>query len=130
MTLTWQDELSVGNAGMDRHHQDFLELLARLNDAAPADLAGLYPAFLDHLAEHFEYEERLMEEHGFGALKDHRGEHLRVLAEARDMARSLAKGRTAMLRGFLKDRLPEWFLLHRNTMDLATAAFLRERGIG
>jgi hemerythrin len=129
MALTWQDELSVGIAGMDQHHRAFLDLLARLNEASPMEFADLFQQFLDHLAEHFAYEEGLMEQHGFPALKDHRGEHLRVLAEAREMGRSLARGGTSLIRHFVRSRVPEWFLLHRNTMDLATAAFLRERGI-
>lgn len=129
MTLIWQDELSVGIAGMDEHHKSFIELLARMNDASPAELAEQFQRFLGHLAEHFAYEERLMEEHGFPALREHRGEHLRVLAEARDMERLVNRGRTAMVQGYVRERVPEWFLLHRNTMDMATAAFLRGKGI-
>ena len=129
MPLTWNDTLSVGYAGMDEHHRAFVALLSQLNEAPPAELPALYANFLEHLAEHFAYEEALMEAHGFGALKDHKAEHLRVLAEAREMERSLARGRTAMIRQFLQSRMPEWFVLHRNTMDAATAAFLREKGI-
>jgi hemerythrin len=128
MALTWQDDLSVGIAGMDEHHRAFVDLLARLNEAPPTEFAGLYQQFLDHLSEHFGYEENLMKESGFPALKDHQGEHLRVLAEAREMGRSLARGGTSLIRHFVRSRIPEWFVLHRNTMDLATAAFLRGKG--
>lgn len=130
MTLIWQDELSVGVAGMDEHHRRFLELLSRLSEAAPAELPDLFRRFLDHLAEHFAYEEGLMEAHGFPALGEHRGEHRRVLAEAREMERSLERGRILLVRGYVRERVPEWFLLHRNTMDRITAAFLRGQGVG
>lgn len=129
MALTWNDGLPLGSAGMDEHHRACVDGLARLNAAECGELPALYAGFLEHLAEHFAYEESPMEAHGFGALKDHRAEHLRVLAEAREMERSLARGRTAMIRPFLQSRMSDWFLLHRDTMDAATAAFLREKGV-
>jgi hypothetical protein len=30
-----------------------------------------------------------------------------------------------MARLYVKERLPEWFLLHRDTMDMATAVYLK-----
>lgn len=129
MVTAWNDNLSVGIAGMDEHHKVFLDLLGRLHEASADELGGLYETFQQHLTEHFSYEEALMREHGFPAFNEHQAEHLRVLAEARDMRRSLARRGPALIRQYLRDRLPEWFELHRNTMDMATAAFLRNKGL-
>jgi hemerythrin-like metal-binding protein len=129
MATAWNDNLSVGIVGMDEHHKVFLDLLGQLNEAAAEELSALYDEFERHLAEHFGYEEALMREHGFPAFNEHHAEHLRVLAEARDMRRSLARRGPTLIRQYLRDRLPEWFELHRNTMDMATAAFLKNKGL-
>jgi hemerythrin len=126
MNLIWSDALSVGVEGMDAHHRAFIEAWAGANSAAEGDaFAQAFQALMDHLGEHFAYEEGLMAQTGFPALGEHRGEHSRVLAEMREMAGSLARGRPRMARLYVKERLPEWFLLHRDTMDMATAVYLK-----
>jgi hemerythrin len=129
MVMAWNDSLSVGIAGMDEHHKVFLGLLDKLGAAPAEELGALYGEFEQHLAEHFGFEEALMREHGFPAFKEHQGEHQRVLAEARDLRRSLERGRLILVREYLRSRLPEWFELHRNTMDMATAVFLKQQGV-
>jgi len=129
MNLAWSDTLSVGVEGIDTHHRAFIDDWSEAN--AAADGAAFQMAFhslMDHLAEHFAYEERFMEEQGFPALAEHRGEHLRVLADMREMAGSLARGRPRMARLYVQEKMPEWFLLHRSTMDMATAAYLKTKG--
>lgn len=130
MNLEWSDTLSVGIEGMDAHHRDFIEAWSHTNEAADgAAFAAAFQQLLDHLAEHFAYEEGLMEQHGFPALGEHRGEHKRVLADIRELAGSLARGRSRMARAYVQEKMPEWFLLHRDTMDLATAVYLKSKGI-
>lgn len=128
MVMAWNDSLSVGIAGMDEHHKVFLGLLETLGAAPAEELGVLFGEFERHLAEHFGFEEGLMREHGFPALKEHEGEHQRVLAEARDMRRLLERGRPRLVREHLRSRLPEWFELHLSTMDMATAVFLKGKG--
>ena len=129
MNLEWSDTLSVGVEGMDAHHRDFIEAWKRASTAADgAAFAEAFQQLSDHLAEHFAFEEGLMEQHGFPALAEHRGEHKRVLADMRELAGSLARGRSRMARLYVQEKMPEWFLLHRDTMDMATAAYLRGKG--
>ena len=126
MNLVWSDTLAVGVEGMDAHHRDFIKAWAEAAGAAEgAAFADAFHTLAAHLAEHFAYEESLMERHGFPALAEHRGEHKRVLADMRELAGSLARGRSRMARLYVREKMPEWFLLHRDTMDTATAAYLQ-----
>lgn len=128
--LTWSEPLSVGIAGMDAHHQAFIEACNGANAAAEgADFQAAFQGLLEHLQAHFAYEEGLMEEYGFPAFSVHRGEHQRVLAEMRDLAGSIQRGRLRMARLYLQEKMPEWFLTHRDTMDLVTAGFLQSKGL-
>lgn len=130
MNLIWSDSLSVGVEGMDTHHRDFIEAWSHANSAAEgAAFAEAFQQIIEHLTEHFAYEEGLMEQSGFPALSEHRGEHKRVLGQMRELAGSVARGRSRMARAYVQEKMPEWFLLHRDTMDMATAVYLKSKGI-
>ena len=130
MNLIWTEFLAVGHVGMDDHHKAFIEAWAEANGAAEGvAFAEAFQKLTDHLTEHFAFEEGLMEQHGFPALGEHRGEHKRVLADMREMTGSVARGRSRLARLFVKEKMPEWFLLHRDTMDMATAVYLKAKGI-
>ena len=66
-----------------------------------------------------------MQQSGFPATAEHKGEHHRVLGELSQFTRQLEKGRSMMARAYVKERLPGWFTLHITTMDSALAAHLK-----
>lgn len=124
--LAWTDDLAVGVAFIDDDHRAFIEALAAIADAPDAALAELFDALLIHTEEHFAREEAEMKRINFFATETHVGEHGRVLQEMRRFRNHLAKGNTAFARQYLTEQVPGWFYIHRNTMDQATAARIRE----
>lgn len=121
------DVISVGNQSMDDDHQAFIDLLNQLAIASNTAFAGLFLQLFEHCEQHFARENRLMQEHGFPAEGEHKGEHARVLGEFRQFKSQLDKGRLAFGRSFVKERLPQWFQLHAATMDSALAAHIQAR---
>lgn len=124
--IDWTADLKVGVDFMDDDHEAFVALLNRLAEAEDAALPALFTELLRHSEDHFAREEELMRRVGFFAYDCHKGEHGRVLAEMRHFQGQLEAGHHAMARAYATEQVPQWFLLHRNTMDAATAAFARQ----
>lgn len=114
----------VGNALIDRDHQQFIDLVNRIAGATSAEFASLFDELYAHTQEHFDRENELMTQYGFPAEVIHRNEHQRVLNEFKQFQRQTAKGSLSMARAFVIEQVPEWFNLHIATMDSALASFI------
>lgn len=121
--LQWSDALKVHVDFIDDDHAEFIALMTAAAEADSADLPAAFDALMAHTVAHFGREEELMERVGFFAIGCHKDEHARVLAEVQFFRNLLAGGNEATVRGYLRHDLPQWFILHRATMDSATAAF-------
>ncbi|GAA0573252.1 hemerythrin family protein [Caenispirillum bisanense] len=126
--MQWTDDLMVGVGFIDADHEEFVHQLNAAIAADDAAFPAAFAALAEHTRAHFAREEVLMDETGFFATAIHKGEHRRVLAEVEHFADHLARGNLAFVRAYVAERLPDWFLQHRNTMDQATAAFAMQRG--
>ncbi len=72
--------------------------------------------------EHFLREESLMREAHYPAYAAHKAEHDRVLAQMNEEARAFRERADGeRLAKYLFQTLPDWFLAHVRTMDLAAA---------
>jgi len=127
LTSHHQDDLQLGDAGMDRIHKEFLDLHARLLQARGPEFSQRFTALLDHTREHFATEEADMAASGFPATAEHRADHQRLLGELERFARRIGAGSTVMAKAWISERLPEWFELHVLSMDSALAAHLKGR---
>jgi hemerythrin-like metal-binding protein len=115
----------VGYQPIDDDHQAFISLLNQMDSASNADFPALFQQLYLHTEHHFERENQLMQQCGFPAETEHRGEHQRVLGEFKQFKSRVDKGLIAFGRSFVKERLPQWFQLHLATMDSALAAYLK-----
>jgi len=126
MTLLHWDEarFRLGVLEMDQTHWEFVQLLNNL-DLVPAErFPDLFAELIRHTQEHFANEDRLMEESGFPAIREHQGEHRRVLGELHHFEAQLEEGRSAGARAYVREHLPQWFIQHAATMDSALAGHL------
>lgn len=115
----------LGVEAMDSTHREFADLVNRLAAGSKADFASLFPELVSHTREHFAAEERLMEQCGFPAIAEHRGEHARVLGELERFAVQVEAGKSQLARAYVVEQIPQWFDLHAATMDSALAACLK-----
>lgn len=126
LALDWSDELNVGISFMDSDHAEAAAMINGLAVLAGPDRVAPLEKFLIHCRDHFAREEAMMEATEFFARDRHRCEHNRALAEIELVLTQLRKG-DAQDRYFSRT-LPEWLMVHRNTMDFVTADFARAAG--
>lgn len=117
--------ISVGYDLIDNAHGVFIDLVNQLDKANNTDFPGLFTQLYEHTEEHFESENQLMAQFGFPAENEHKGEHQRVLGEFKQFKTRVDKGLITFGRSFVKERLPQWFLLHVTTMDSALSSYIK-----
>ena len=127
--MPWDERFSLGVAEMDATHREFVAMAEALLAASDEAFPALFEALREHTRRHFEHEGKLMKACRFPAIGEHNGEHLRVLGELAQMARSVAAGRLGMAREYARN-LPTWFATHLATMDAALAGCLKRAAAG
>ncbi len=129
-TLTWTDDLALGQPRMDATHVEFVDLLAALQ-AALADADGVgaaLAALVAHTEAHFAQEDRWMAALGFAAQNCHALQHQGVLNVLREVQRLHAAEADMALVQRLADELGAWFPQHAQMMDAALAETMAARG--
>ncbi len=118
---------TVGYDPIDQDHAEFINLLNQLDAANNTDFVALFRQLSEHTEQHFDRENRLMQEFAFPAETEHKGEHQRVLAEFKQFKIRVDKGMISFGRSFVREQLPQWFELHVATMDSALAAHIKNQ---
>lgn len=125
--LPWSEALELGLSFMDDTHKEFVELLARCEEAADAELPALWDALVAHTTDHFGREDEWMLATGFASGNCHGTQHKVVLHVLREGASRARAGDLAPARQMIVE-LAAWFPQHAQTMDAALALHLR--GVG
>ncbi|MFC6519923.1 bacteriohemerythrin [Undibacterium arcticum] len=121
--LVWSPEMSSGVPAMDDAHKALVAELAHLLTAPYREFgAGLF-ALIAEIERDFREEEALMEEIDFPMLRSHREQHASVLSALHHVVPDVMQGECASARKVI-ELLPQWFLRHMSTMDIALAVAL------
>ena len=107
------------------------EMAAALADypARHEPLSAACRAFLEHSRAHFAREEDAMQSQGFPPYSVHKAEHDRVLAMLEELVAAVASGAPAeTVQHAIMHEIPNWLVLHVQSMDLVTARWLAARG--
>lgn len=129
----WTDACSVAVQEIDAQHQALFGLAAHLARAIGEGQCGrvLLPTF-DKLAvytvEHFQTEERYMEQFSFPELGEHRAEHERFVRKVGYFRRSLAIGKPGVAHEVL-DFLAHWLVHHIQDVDRRYSDCFRSHGL-
>lgn len=126
--ITWSDALALDMPVMDQTHQEFVGLLARVQNAPDTLLPEAWRDLLLHTEAHFGQEDAWMLATGFANNNCHTVQHevvLQVMREALQRARDTGP---ALLRRMAQE-LADWFPVHAQTMDAALAFHLRGAGM-
>ncbi|MBL6987406.1 MAG: hemerythrin domain-containing protein [Methylobacter sp.] len=119
--------VAVGYDLIDKDHNEFIDLLNRLDGADNTHFPDLFRQLYEQTEQHFERENQLMKQFAYPGETEHKGEHQRVLGEFKQFKSRVDKGLIAFGRSFVKDRLPQWFGLHVTTMDSALATHINKQ---
>lgn len=131
--LTWSQVLSVGVPLFDEQHQRLVRMLNDLHtammDGRGKEILGqTLDGLVDYTSTHFTDEERLMAQHGYPELEQHREEHRKLVAQVLELREQHRAGRAALtieVMAFLKD----WLVQHIQGTDRRYGAHFRERGV-
>ena len=126
-TLSWSDELVLGDARTDHTHQEFIDLVNATTAAEPERKLEIYQELLRHTVDHFAQEERWMQACGIQPDFCHFSQHNSVLEVMKEVERRAVNGEPAYI-GSMIEALVEWFPSHANSMDAGLVSFLQEKG--
>ncbi|BDY13246.1 bacteriohemerythrin [Hydrogenimonas cancrithermarum] len=116
--------------GMNKVHYEEVEIINELLEAIEADtevqsVTEIFEKLLEHMLEHFSYEESMLKNRGFGMYDIHRNDHNRIMGETRMAYMNWRnfKDRDA-LKSFIEEDFIAWLNLHIQAMDSVAADFL------
>ena len=123
-TINWCADMALGVPAMDAAHQEMLGELARLAEAPDERFGAGFGALTAAVERDFSEEEAQMESIAFPGLRNHREQHARVLSALHHADSQVQEGDFASAREAIA-LLPQWFIQHQATMDLALALALK-----
>ncbi len=82
--------------------------------------------YIYHVKKHFANEERLMQEHGFPSYDMHKTAHDMFLWDLDSAIQQWKNGNIKKIINFIY-KVPEWILIHVNTVDAPTANYLEKK---
>jgi hemerythrin len=125
----WSDADQLGYGPMDAIHEEFLQLIGRLQSGRDDQLVDLLGELANHLEAHFEEENRWMRESEFPARDCHIEQHDAVLESVHEVQKLLAQGDTLESRRLVA-ALDAWFPNHTAHLDSALAHWMCKRRFG
>ena len=106
------------------------ELLKAVKAGEESEVSRLLDAWLEHTIQHFEREERLMQEYRFPPFPVHQNEHRRALGTLHTVrARWQQEHDFQALESYIRDDWEPWLGNHIGTMDRVTASYLSQFNI-
>ena len=127
--MSWSDAFLLGYVPMDEIHEEFVDIVGRLQAAEDAALPALMDELARHLQQHFEQENQWMEESDFPPRGCHIDEHAAVLKSVAEVREELAEGNTELCRDLVA-HLAEWFPGHADHLDSALAHWMSKLRFG
>lgn len=128
-SIQWSDAYLLGYGPIDAVHEEFVDLLGRLQSAADAALPALLDQFAEHCARHFGTENEWMVTSEFPPRDCHIDEHAAVLQSIHEVQELLAQGNVTICRE-LAAQLADWFPKHADQLDSALAHWLTKKRLG
>ena len=129
VTLKWGDSHLLGYTPMDEIHEEFVQLVGQMQQAADEQLPELLDAMQAHLQSHFDQENQWMTETAFPPRDCHIDEHSAVLKSVGEVKALLGMGNARVCRD-LVTALADWFPGHATHLDSALAHWMCKRSLG
>lgn len=127
--MQWGDEFLLGYRPIDAVHEEFVDLLGRLQGADDVALPSLLALFVEHLKLHFDMENELMVENEFPPRQCHIDEHAAVMQSVHEVQGLLPQGDVAICRELVA-QLADWFPKHADQLDSALAHWMTKKRLG
>lgn len=122
------NNLQLNIPEMDKNHQEFLDLLEKIQTCEDQKFLALFEEMIKHTKEHFAFEESVMDQHDFYGKHEHMDEHANLLNEMQYFYQK-AKKIPAFGKSYINDYAYEKFRRHIINIDSQLAMFLKEQNI-
>ena len=131
--INWESEYSVGVAEIDKQHLELLNFVNDLINNSTENQKGLsaynrkvIEDVINHVAFHFETEERILSKTNYEKFGDHKKEHEKISAKINNIRSEIGNEKSDMALYNLTITLKEYFLSHILLFDKDAAEYFRE----
>ncbi len=126
-----EEELSTGIEEIDKQHTELMERTEKFTEAIAKNkekqqLSYLLNFLVSYAEYHFESEEDIMEEHGYGDINEHRKRHMEffdVVNKLKDKLKEEGPSNSFALD--VQRFLIDWLILHVKNVDKKMADYLK-----
>ncbi len=122
--LAGQSILLLNHPEIDDDHQNFSDITTALKTADTDRFKVLFEQLLSHTEQHFQREEKLIDQFNYPGKSEHCGEHNRLLTELKQFNQRVQKGRPTLAKAFIHSRVDEWLQQHISNMDTALVNYI------
>jgi hemerythrin-like metal-binding protein len=131
--IAWNAAYALGIPSIDEQHRLLISMICHFQEAmlegrTKEVVAPLLGAMNRYTEFHFNYEEQLLEQHGYAELKAHREQHANLIAALKDLEKKYNAGRLRA-RAPLMQFLRTWLVDHIGDDDREFAEFLKGKGV-
>lgn len=126
--ISWSDKKFVlGIDEVDDFRREFVQLVNALDDASGSAFIGIFAELLYRTRDYFEVENSFMKRSSYPTRHEHEEEHRQIVGELTRLQQRLKKGQIPLVRSYVRERLPNWFMQHTHTVDNTLAEHLKTR---
>ncbi len=136
MSISWREELAIGNTRIDHQHQELLQrfdtlLAACRRGEGRAELTRLLDFLDEYVVKHFGDEEQLQRESGYPEFQSHQIQHLGFTKRLVELKRTIRSEGEVQVDHVLTTNkmLLDWLVNHIATRDRELGQFLRGSGV-
>ncbi|MCL2618951.1 MAG: hemerythrin family protein [Defluviitaleaceae bacterium] len=131
--MLWNEKYETGNREVDDEHREIFDLVQKVIDATFKDRGEKMETIIDFLAnytiQHFNNEERLMEESGYPHTGEHKRQHAEFLEEVVKLKKKvLAEADRTANNVLINKVIVNWLTKHVLGSDMMMAAHYRKWG--
>ncbi|MBU0985514.1 MAG: bacteriohemerythrin [candidate division Zixibacteria bacterium] len=114
--IQWSDKYSVGVDAMDRQHQKLIDMINDLHGAMKkgrgrAIIGEIVNELISYCRLHFSTEERLLAQHSYPDIEQHRIKHQQLVEKVMDMKTELKDDHAPAAHNMMKF-LNDWLIQH------------------
>ncbi len=131
--IAWSPALSVGNGLIDSEHQEWIKRLADVQNAVNSGMKGekiseTLDFMLEYTKNHFENEEKLMQESSYPGIDIHKKDHEKLKSTLAELVRDFREdGPSPQLSEAVNSTLHNWLLSHISERDKAVASHVSSK---
>ena len=131
--ITWGPRLETGITIIDSQHKRLVEIINELNDAFQAGrsdeiMGAIFDELVAYTETHFTVEEKLMANHGYAEIENHKREH-KVFTDQIKMDRYNFEAGAWKFEKRLMDYLRGWLVNHIAASDRGYVSTLKQAGV-